>query len=135
MEVAMCVVREPENRLLALRKAEGYVSQERYAKNRWETPGGKIEDGETPVEAAVRELREETGLEAEPVEVGEAVVDERLERGVRIAFRPVALRVDSMEVVLSGEHSGFEWLHAEEFRRRLPDHNVEAAGSVGGVSV
>ena len=134
-EVAMCVVREPENRLLALRKAEGYVSQERYAKNRWETPGGKIEDGETPVEAAVRELWEETGLEADPVEVGEVVVDERLDRGVRIVFRPVALRMDSTEVVLSGEHSGFEWLHAEEFRRRLPDHNVEAAGSVRGVSV
>jgi 8-oxo-dGTP diphosphatase len=134
-EVATCVVQEPENQLLALRKAEEYASQDRYAENRWETPGGKIEEGETPVEAAVRELREETGLGAEPVEVGEAVVDERLDRGVRIVFRPVALRADSTEVVLSGEHSDFKWLHVEEFRRRLPDHNVEAAESVMGVSV
>jgi 8-oxo-dGTP pyrophosphatase MutT (NUDIX family) len=29
----------------------------------WLTPGGEIEGGETPVEAAVRELREELGLE------------------------------------------------------------------------
>jgi len=135
MEVAMCVVQGPENRLLALRKAEEYASQDRYAENRWETPGGKIEEGETPVEAAVRELREETGLEAEPVEVGGRVVDKSLDRGVRIVFRPVALWVDSTEVVLSVEHSGFEWLHAEEFRRRLPEHNVEAAESVRGVSV
>ncbi len=133
--MATCVVQEPENQLLALRKAEEYASQDRYAENRWETPGGKIEEGETPVEAAVRELREETGLEAEPVEVGGRVVDESLDRGVRIVFRPVALWVDSTEVVLSGEHSGFEWLHAEEFRRRLPEHNVEAAESVRGVSV
>jgi len=131
----MCVVRGPENRFLALRKAEEYTSQDRYVRNRWETPGGKIKNEEKPVKAAVRELREETGLESEPVEVGEAVVDERLDRGVRIVFRPVALRADSTEVVLSGEHSDFKWLHVEEFRRRLPDHNVEAAESVMGVSV
>jgi 8-oxo-dGTP pyrophosphatase MutT (NUDIX family) len=29
----------------------------------WLTPGGEIEEGETPAEAAVRELREELGLE------------------------------------------------------------------------
>lgn len=36
----------------------------------WELPGGGIDRGETFVDAAVREIREETGLVIEPAQVG-----------------------------------------------------------------
>jgi len=43
------------------------VGQYRYphGKTHWETPAGRINPGEEPAQAAVRELREETGCSAE----------------------------------------------------------------------
>ena len=38
----------------------------------WELPGGGIEDGETYVETAVRELSEEAGIDIGPEQVGQA---------------------------------------------------------------
>lgn len=38
---------------------------------RWLTPGGGIDDGETVIEAAIRELFEETGLQTNPEDLGE----------------------------------------------------------------
>lgn len=40
-------------------------------RGKWSIPGGLIEVGETLREAVVREVREETGLEVEPVELVE----------------------------------------------------------------
>ncbi|MFB7422349.1 (deoxy)nucleoside triphosphate pyrophosphohydrolase [Streptomyces hydrogenans] len=50
-------------RLLAARRS----APEELA-GRWELPGGKVEPGERPEDALVRELREELGIEAEPGE-------------------------------------------------------------------
>ena len=42
------------------------VYRPRY--NDWSLPKGKLDDGESPLETAIREVREETGYEVEPGE-------------------------------------------------------------------
>ncbi len=37
-----------------------------YASKNWTTPGGKVEPGESPIEAVKREVFEETGYRVEP---------------------------------------------------------------------
>ncbi|MGY6023070.1 (deoxy)nucleoside triphosphate pyrophosphohydrolase [Streptomyces spinosirectus] len=52
-----------DGRLLAARR-----SAPAELAGRWELPGGKVEPGESPEAALVRELREELGVDSETVE-------------------------------------------------------------------
>jgi len=59
VDVAVCVVQKPDGQVLLTERTPRQV-----AAGFWEMPGGKIEPGETPAQAAARELQEETGLAA-----------------------------------------------------------------------
>jgi len=59
---AGAVIRDGEGRLLLVRRGRAPSA------GLWSVPGGRVEVGETPAQAAVREVREETGLD---VKVGE----------------------------------------------------------------
>ncbi len=59
LPVAVCVANDRENRILiAKRNIKPCI-------NKWALPGGFIESGESPEEACLRELQEETGLKGE----------------------------------------------------------------------
>lgn len=69
------VILDNQNRMLM-------VKQEHEDRDIWMVPGGGIEEGENSVDAAVREIKEETGLD---IEVGKLIwhVEEVSERGQR----------------------------------------------------
>jgi 8-oxo-dGTP pyrophosphatase MutT (NUDIX family) len=89
----------------------------------WHVVAGVVEEGETFAKAAVRELREETGLDAVVIALGiqqtYQVPDERRSQyltGVSaVAIENFAVEVRSeWEPVLNEEHDDYRWLTASE---------------------
>lgn len=56
--VVACALVDEDNRVLIARRPEG-----RHMAGLWEFPGGKIEPGELPEQALIRELSEELGID------------------------------------------------------------------------
>lgn len=61
---AAILIKNERGDVLLLKRAP----ESHFAPNQWGFPGGKIEDGETALEAAVRETREETQLVVQSVQ-------------------------------------------------------------------
>jgi len=81
----------------------------------WELVYGKIDAGERPERAAVRELREETGLEVQAlynVTVNSFYLHTAQTIQMSIVF--AAFVGEGPEVTLSDEHQRFEWLSVDE---------------------
>ena len=77
----------------------------------WQGVAGKIEKGEQSWQAAIRELKEETGLDPLKIFVADHVSKFYETHGDRINLVPVfGIEVASDIVLLSSEHSDFKWV-------------------------
>jgi 8-oxo-dGTP pyrophosphatase MutT (NUDIX family) len=97
--------------LIVVRRADEFLVVHRSPENDayWHQIAGGVEDGETFAEAAVRELREETGLEA-PVE---ALDSPFVYETVHVETFLVEVPTD-WEPTLDWEHDDYRWLPRDE---------------------
>jgi 8-oxo-dGTP pyrophosphatase MutT (NUDIX family) len=86
----------------------------------WETVHGRIDDGERPEQAAVRELREETGLTVSRLYT--ITVQPFYMRAMGVVTQAVVFAAfvdEPADVVLSSEHSEFAWLSPNDADARF----------------
>ncbi|HEY4315719.1 MAG TPA: (deoxy)nucleoside triphosphate pyrophosphohydrolase [Actinomycetes bacterium] len=95
-----------EGRLLAARRAP-----ESDSAGGWEFPGGKVEPGETPEEAAVREIHEELGCTIQVAGWFDATVEIGPGLELRVAL---ASLVDGEPTPSPGDHDEIRWLEIGE---------------------
>lgn len=94
-------------------KAEPEYLLLHYTAGHWDFPKGNIEAGENEKQAAIREIREETGItDVEFLDGFRMKIDYRYRHGRRPVLKEVVLflaRTRTRQVTLSHEHIGFAW--------------------------
>lgn len=115
----------PKGKVLIIREAQEYEGG--YQTGKYDLPGGKIEPGESAVDATKREVGEEAGLE---VEVGQPIFvsewypviggEKRQIVGVFFVCRPT-----TTAVTLSDDHDDYQWIDPREYGRyALMEENI-----------
>ena len=102
-----------DGKVLMLKRPEGCHS----FPGMWSLVSGKIEPGETPEQAARREIVEETGLKVGAPDASTRPVHVR-EGSVLWRVHPFLFRLDSAEPVLNDENEAFEWVSPEDIQSR-----------------
>lgn len=96
--VAAVIVRD--GRVLLTRRLEG-----QHLAGLWEFPGGKLEGGESPQEALVRECREECGIEVEVGEIVDVTYHRYPEKDVLLLFYRCELRAGEVRHLQVADHA------------------------------
>jgi 8-oxo-dGTP pyrophosphatase MutT (NUDIX family) len=97
-------------------------------KNYWNFPKGKIEMGERSYETALREIKEETGLEAQDLKMQSNfkaferfVFQHQKEKIFRVVILYLA-ETKNPRVFISPEHEGYGWFTVAEAKKILTKH-------------
>jgi bis(5'-nucleosidyl)-tetraphosphatase len=95
----------------------------RYSAGHWDFPKGNIEDGEDEVQAACREIREETGIENVMFLEGfNKKVEYNYRRHRNLVHKEVIFflaKTDSQRVILSNEHIAYSWIDFDSALAKL----------------
>lgn len=108
-EAAGAIIRDPEGKVLLMRRSPLETSMH----GMYELPGGKLEENESPEDAAKIEALEESGLPIVNLEALDPHVDHNMEK----IYHGFTAEVDpdhEGDVIRSDEHDNHMWIHPED---------------------
>jgi 8-oxo-dGTP diphosphatase len=105
IEVVAAVIKEKGKYFCAQRKDQGELAK------KWEFPGGKIEQGESHVDALIREIREELSAEVSVGAFITTVVHEY--KTFILTMHAYSCKVEKGVLIIS-EHLDYKWATIEE---------------------
>ncbi len=108
----------------------------------WDFPKGAADEGETPLQAAQREMIEETGIREFTLAWGEVSMDTEIyASGKVVTYFPARVKKQKITLPVSAElgrpeHNEYRWASLEEARALLPPRLIPvlewAKGLAGG---
>jgi len=121
-KIALKAIIQKDGKILALKRS----NSEEVFTELWDIPGGRINFGEKPVEALVREVMEETGLTVKvnprPWTIWSFMANENKQ------VVGITMLADYVEgkVKLSEEHTEYRWILPAEFTELNADPSLKA---------
>lgn len=114
-EVVCAVIQREDGKIFCCKRGKGAL------KGKWEFPGGKIETGETPEQAIVREIKEELSATIKPVKyLGEVsheyhFDDESLDFSLNM--KAFFCQMVEGDLILS-EHTEYDWVEEKNLIKK-----------------
>lgn len=128
-QVALALIYD-DGRWLVGKRAPG-----RIFAGMWEFPGGKMLDGETPEQAAVRETREETGLMVQPLRRLDGLTDNQGAYPVHL-YTVYCRRIGGQAAPCGPAILELRWVGLDELRRLdMPPINARIIEQLASLEV
>lgn len=113
--IVKCIIYNSDlNRVLLIQRSEN----DNTGANTWENTGGNIEPGETPEDAVIREIREETGIT--DIEIKNIAYIAILDGEIPDLLIVYLCETHTESVKISFEHQAFLWADEQQCKSLLP---------------
>ncbi|MBS3781691.1 MAG: NUDIX domain-containing protein [Candidatus Thermoplasmatota archaeon] len=101
-----------------------------YPAGHWDFPKGHVEEDESIEETALRELREETGIGEDEIDLKNGfkeTIDYIYKKRGELSHKKVIYflgKTEKKEVKISKEHQGYRWLPFQEAKQKVTFRNA-----------